>query len=642
MNEEQLDQKQERELADQKHDEAGEAARAGISFRAIADIDASPTNPRKYFDEAQLTELAASISEHGVLQPVTARPSPSGDGRLELVIGERRLRASKLAGLEEVPVIIRELADDQVLEVQLIENDQRSDVTALEEADALVELAHRFGRSVEYLADRLGRPEDFVRRRLKLGNLMDPLRELLDADRIGIGSAELLADLDLEFQQRLADGKLSLDERDRWDEDKPRTWSSTDVRNAIRGEATWMKGAWWDLDAWMGDIGPCSTCLKRSSAQPDLLDMFLNGRELADDDDDHCLDPDCWSSKRSIWLDAQREAGVEVLEEDAAKSATKHRSNYKPGQYIREDAGLYHEGAYRSWGELAPNVDRAIALDEWGNLKRVMAFDDVVADLEARDEDELLDRLRPSSKGEGEDPAAAARKKAAKLREQMGQVVKAATSAKAKGMAAQWDRVLFDAFLSELNQDRLTEVCKRRGIDIPPASEAGYGSQRFHQAMLPIINAAPDSERFGLLVELALVGRSLASRYGSTDPIWDTALQLGELDGPLWSPDEDTGVSTQVANAAKVHGITTCRDVVEYLADRAAHIDAAHGRLCKLKGIGPTGATQIMERVVAVTGWVGWDDLLEDDPRRPDLIERWEAATGRSASSDLAGGTQAR
>jgi ParB family transcriptional regulator, chromosome partitioning protein len=117
---------------------------------ALAKIRESKTNPRRFFDEAKLAELAANIRQHGVLQPILVRPLPEGEaGMYELVAGARRFRASKLAKRESIPATVRELTDAQALELQVIENVQRVDVHPLDEAQGNLAALHLESRAVE-------------------------------------------------------------------------------------------------------------------------------------------------------------------------------------------------------------------------------------------------------------------------------------------------------------------------------------------------------------------------------------------------------------------------------------------------------------------------------------------------------------
>ena len=141
----------------------------------LATIRESKTNPRRFFDEAKLAELADNIKQHGVLQPILLRPLPDGgSGTYELVAGTRRYRASKLAKRESIPATVRELTDAQALELQVIENVQRVDVHPLDEAQgyaALIELQPD-AYTVETIAARVGRSPAYVNGRLRLIQLI--------------------------------------------------------------------------------------------------------------------------------------------------------------------------------------------------------------------------------------------------------------------------------------------------------------------------------------------------------------------------------------------------------------------------------------------------------------------------------------
>jgi ParB/RepB/Spo0J family partition protein len=168
---------------------------------ALPDIIRSKSNPRKTFDAAKLTELAASIKEHGVLQPILVRPNGKA-GTYELVAGERRYRAAQEAGLAEIPALVRELTDTQVLEIQVIENLQRDDLHPLEEADGYRQLAKTKGYDVARIAERIGRSVKYVYDRMKLAGLVDEARKIFLDGRITAGHAILLARLKPEDQKR--------------------------------------------------------------------------------------------------------------------------------------------------------------------------------------------------------------------------------------------------------------------------------------------------------------------------------------------------------------------------------------------------------------------------------------------------------
>ncbi len=146
--------------------------------------------PRTRFDDAQLAELSASIAKHGIMQPILVRPLSSG--RYEIVAGERRWRAAKLAGLQRVPVIIRELTDKQALELAIVENVQRQDLGPLEEALGYQRLIEEFDYTQEELASVVGKSRSHITNLLRLQGLPDEVKEMLDAGKISMGHARAL------------------------------------------------------------------------------------------------------------------------------------------------------------------------------------------------------------------------------------------------------------------------------------------------------------------------------------------------------------------------------------------------------------------------------------------------------------------
>lgn len=150
----------------------------------VADIEPNRHQPRKEFDETALAELAESIRAHGVLQPILVRPLPSGT--YQIIAGERRWRASRLAQLDEIPAVIRDMDDREVMEVAMIENLQREDLNAIEEAEGYQLLMQAFSMTQEQIAERVGKSRSAVANAMRLLNL-DP--ETLDAVRQGKLSA---------------------------------------------------------------------------------------------------------------------------------------------------------------------------------------------------------------------------------------------------------------------------------------------------------------------------------------------------------------------------------------------------------------------------------------------------------------------
>jgi ParB family chromosome partitioning protein len=187
---------------------------AGIRNIALDRISPNPEQPRMIFDESALAELAASIREHGVLQPILVRPTDAHH-HYQLVAGERRWRAAREAGLAEVPALIEQLDDDTALEIGIIENLQREDLSPLEEAMIYERMTSEHGYSVRRLAQKLGKDKGYIENRLRLADAPDEIKQLVSLRKDTISHAyELLKVEDPRRRRRLAaqvaSGELSL------------------------------------------------------------------------------------------------------------------------------------------------------------------------------------------------------------------------------------------------------------------------------------------------------------------------------------------------------------------------------------------------------------------------------------------------
>jgi ParB family chromosome partitioning protein len=170
----------------------GGAQPPGAQIVPIEAIQPSPFQPRRRFAEAELDELAQSIREKGIVQPLLVRPIADAAADFELVAGERRWRAAQLVGLHEVPVVIRPLGDSEALEIALVENLQREDLSPLEEAEAYSRLTREFGRSQAGLAEAVGKSRSHVANTLRLLALPAPVRKSLEEGALSAGHARAL------------------------------------------------------------------------------------------------------------------------------------------------------------------------------------------------------------------------------------------------------------------------------------------------------------------------------------------------------------------------------------------------------------------------------------------------------------------
>ena len=185
----------------------------GVRIVPVERIDSNPQQPRLAFNQETLDELAASIREHGVLQPILVRPK--GQNRYQLIAGERRWRASKQAGLETIPALIEEIDDDTALEISIIENLQREDISPLDEAAMYDRMVTEHGYSIRKLADKLGKDKGYVENRLRLADAPDEVRALVSLRKDTLSHAyELMKVQDPKRRRRLADqvarGELTL------------------------------------------------------------------------------------------------------------------------------------------------------------------------------------------------------------------------------------------------------------------------------------------------------------------------------------------------------------------------------------------------------------------------------------------------
>lgn len=169
-----------------------------IKMVKIDELRSNPYQPRKVFDETALQELAASIKEHGVFQPIIIKKSIKG---YEIIAGERRVKASKLAGLDEIPAIIRDFSDDEMMEIALLENLQRENLNAIEEANAYKKLLETLELTQEQLSNRLGKSRSHITNMIGLLNLPEEVQKLLSSKEISAGHARIISKLENEEQQ---------------------------------------------------------------------------------------------------------------------------------------------------------------------------------------------------------------------------------------------------------------------------------------------------------------------------------------------------------------------------------------------------------------------------------------------------------
>lgn len=170
----------------------GSVSRRAEHHMPIERVSPNPDQPRRSFDPDKLEDLANSIREKGIIQPLIVRPDPHKNGQYQIVAGERRWRAAQQAQLHEVPVLIREFDDTEVLEVAIIENIQRADLNAVEEAVGYRQLIDKFGHTQEQLARALGKSRSHIANQMRLLGLPREVLDLLETDALSAGHARAL------------------------------------------------------------------------------------------------------------------------------------------------------------------------------------------------------------------------------------------------------------------------------------------------------------------------------------------------------------------------------------------------------------------------------------------------------------------
>ena len=170
-----------------------EAETSAANDLLVDEISPNRLQPRSYFDDTKLEELVTSIKEHGVLQPVVVQKADSG---YELIVGERRWRASKKLGLKKIPAVIREVSDAQSLEIAIIENIHRQDLNPIEEAEAYARLANEFALTQEMVAKKVGKSRTAIANTLRLLKLSRNIKEDLISEKISMGHARALLGLE--------------------------------------------------------------------------------------------------------------------------------------------------------------------------------------------------------------------------------------------------------------------------------------------------------------------------------------------------------------------------------------------------------------------------------------------------------------
>ena len=184
-------------MADVNEDQGNtEAPKPADRLVPIEKIHPNPDQPRRSFDKDALEDLAASIKEKGIIQPLIVRPAPGKDGEFEIVAGERRWRAAQMAKLHQIPILVREFDDTEVLEIAIVENIQRADLNPVEEAAGYSQLMEKFGHTQEKLSEVLGKSRSYIANAVRLLSLPNEVQTYLRDGKLSAGHARALITAD--------------------------------------------------------------------------------------------------------------------------------------------------------------------------------------------------------------------------------------------------------------------------------------------------------------------------------------------------------------------------------------------------------------------------------------------------------------
>ncbi len=276
-----------------------------LSIVDIKDIREASSNYRRLFDEESILELSQSIKQHGVISPLLVRPIKEKKKTFyEVIAGSRRYKAAKMANIDELPVIIREMGDEEAFELQISENLQRKDVHPLDEAYAIVKFYEK-GYTTEEVAKRLAKPASYITQRSKLSNLHFKLQPLFYEGKVSYTQAFDMARLEMEIQDNYVEKYFLKADESRL--------KDIDVKELIKNQTRYMALAKWDLSKeGIGDKPACKSCPKNTECNLLLFPEYV--------DQPKCLDSKCYDEKEKAYL--------MVLIEEAVKKEAYFYMNY--------------------------------------------------------------------------------------------------------------------------------------------------------------------------------------------------------------------------------------------------------------------------------------------------------------------------
>lgn len=475
----------------------------------------SPTNPRQIFDGAYLDELSTSIKKDGVLQPIIVRNLPGGRAGVdfEIVAGERRWRAASAAGLKQIPAIVRELTDDQVLEIQIVENLQRRDLHPLEEAEGYEAMREKLKLSADEIAARFGKSKAYVYARLKLCALPEVARKLFYEGKLDASSALLVARIPVKDLAIKAAREISGAERTRYGRGEPMSYREA-VQHVEREYMLRLSEAPFDRadPELVKAAGACGTCPKRTGNQRELF---------AGVSADVCTDPVCFKLKSDRSWSKQKAAaeadGRKVLEGRAADQARYSHS------FVDLSDRCYQDPKARTYRQLLGKDAPASVLIRHDNQVEEK-IDREAAQRKLREKFDWMKRTTLSSS------TTASSRKAERLRKQRKAAVRDATPVLIQKAEAFKDerkflRLVVEDLMRGVRSD-VEVIAKRRGIQ----GKIGYFRETLPAPLAKYVAGCTVPQLRGLLLELIVAGDAVpayGSNYGTS---WSQACKLLGVD----------------------------------------------------------------------------------------------------------------
>jgi ParB family chromosome partitioning protein len=478
----------------------------------ISQIIESRTNPRRNF--RAMDELTASVKKHGVLVPLLVRPGtvkgPMLDG-YEIIAGARRYRAAKAAGLQELPVRVKDLGDTEALELQVIENLQREDVHPLEEALGYQALLERPGYDVAAIAGKVGKSESYVYQRLKLADLVKPAQNAFFEDRITAGHAILIARLQPKDQEKalkacFADQQGFELEDD--DEIKP-----DDELRGVRFLSVWIQeNIHLDLhaapfsktdpnlvgpDATSPAPGPCTTCPKRTGFLPQLFPDIAKK--------DTCTDRECYQLKIQAHI-AVKKAELEKKGKPLIEVTSEWSSDRKGGPESPLPRNKYHE--IRDKNDRCESAKKAIVVSGYRDRGKIL---DICSDPECKKHHQFSNHQASAKEQARQKAEEEKRRRQEQIRKQLLEEI---LSRAPKTLTRDEWELVAEAFIRRMDAVDAKRVCARHKWE--PA-KGQYGYQDSREGIRARVSKLTTAELSNLFVELALVGELTVSSWSKIE-----------------------------------------------------------------------------------------------------------------------------